>query len=388
MARHFNNLTGKTFGNWTVLSQTKTPNARSKMSRWHCRCSCGKESEKVFYTSLVSGRSTSCGMCGTPAHPTNPRMKDRVGEKYGRWTVLSHLPQSKVMAECSCGTIREVPTGRLVSGTSQSCGCLRGEQLGARAAKFHDSEPHLLHDAKNYLYTIWLGMKTRCYNTKHPTYQHYGAKGITIDPAWEKDFRAFAIHVGPRPSKDYSIDRIENNLGYCPGNVRWASRFTQAENRGNNPEVSYRGQTLRLRIVAEQLNLPKSLLFHLFNNLPTLEESIKVSREMMDGDITNAPSHIDGYTTFIDFTGQQRGEWKVLAYTGKEHRTAPSLWLCQNDEGETRILPSILLKRIPEGRSRGRPRFVPLAPKKRADWTPPPRKRKQPPPPPPDEDWV
>ena len=261
---------------------------------------------------------------------------------------------------------------------------MRGEKLAARLSKPPATEPHLELNAKNYLYAIWLGMKTRCYNQKHPTYRRYGAKGITVASEWRNDFRAFASYIGPRPSKDYTVDRITSSGPYAPGNVRWASKHTQAENRNNNPEVSYRGQTLRLRIIAEHLNLPKSLLFHLYNTLPTLEEAIKVSREMMDGDITNAPTHIDGYTSFIDFTGQQRGEWKVLAYTGKEHRTAPTLWLCQNDEGDTRIIPSILLKHLPIGKNISRPRFTPMAPKRMSEWQPPQRKQT----PPTHDDWI
>lgn len=384
MARNFNNLTGQVFGKWTVLSQTKVPSLRSKISRWHCRCECGKENKRVFYTALVRGDSTSCGMCDKPAHPSNPRMQDRVGERHGRWTILSHLPKSRALAQCDCGTIKSVRIGALVSEVSRSCGCLRGEQLSLLLSKPPAAEPHLELNAKNYLYTIWLGMKTRCYNQKHPTYRRYGARGVTIAHEWKHDFRAFATHIGPRPSKEYTVDRIIPSGPYAPGNVRWASKYTQAENRNNNPEVIYRGQTYRLRTIAEHLDLPKSLLFHLYNTLPTLEEAIKVSREMMDGDITNAPTHIDGYTSFIDFTGQQRGEWRVLAYTGKDHKTAPTLWLCQNEEGETRILPSILLKHIPIGKSTSRPRFVPFSPKKRPDWSPPTPKTQ----PPPSDDWI
>jgi len=368
MARSFNNLTGQVFGNWTVLSQTKTPTTRSKVSRWHCRCSCGNENQKVFYTALIRGQSTSCGMCGKPAHPTNPRMQNRIGEKHGRWTILSHLPKYKAVAQCDCGTIKQVTIGQLVAGYSQSCGCLRGEQVGARATKYHDLESHLLHDATNPLYAIWTSMKTRCYNQKHPAYQRYGARGITVDPLWKHDFLAFANHIGPRPSKDYSVDRIENNLGYCPGNVRWASRFTQAENRGNNPEVTYRGQTLRLRILAEHLNLAKSLLFHLYNTMPTLEEAIKVTREMMDGDITNAPKHVEGYTSFIDYTGQHRGEWEVLCYTGRLHRTAPAMWLCRDRDNGTAIVPATKLRNLQLYKT--------------------PLPKHNPPPPPETEDWI
>lgn len=74
----------------------------------------------------------------------------------------------------------------------------------------------------------------RCHNEKHPHYRNYGERGVEVCGEWRDSvsgFTAFFIHIGPRPSPDHSLDRIDNNDGYRPGNVRWADRTTQQRNR-------------------------------------------------------------------------------------------------------------------------------------------------------------
>ena len=71
-------------------------------------------------------------------------------------------------------------------------------------------------------------------NPRHVAYLDYGGRGITICPEWAASFEAFLEHVGPKPSPEHSLDRLDNNLGYLPGNVRWASWLAQANNRRPN----------------------------------------------------------------------------------------------------------------------------------------------------------
>jgi len=86
---------------------------------------------------------------------------------------------------------------------------------------------------KHYLYRSWAQIKARCCNKNHPTYKHYGGRGITLCDEW-KDSVAFITYVeevlGPRPD-GYTLDRIDNSKGYIPGNVRWASMSEQQKNR-------------------------------------------------------------------------------------------------------------------------------------------------------------
>jgi hypothetical protein len=79
-------------------------------------------------------------------------------------------------------------------------------------------------------YHCWSQIKARCLNCNSQRYPDYGGRGITVHPEWVHDFKAFYEHVGPKPSPDHSLDRINNEGNYEPGNVRWATWVEQAAN--------------------------------------------------------------------------------------------------------------------------------------------------------------
>ena len=107
-----------------------------------------------------------------------------------------------------------------------------------------------------YLYRTWQNMKDRALNPKNPWYRNYGGRGIKVHPAWVKDFLAFARDVGLRPSPKHTLDRIQVNGNYEPGNVRWATRSEQANNQRKNRWLEHDGRRQTLSQWAKEAGMP------------------------------------------------------------------------------------------------------------------------------------
>jgi hypothetical protein len=97
---------------------------------------------------------------------------------------------------------------------------------------FGNARTHGMSGTKEH--KAWHNMKSRCKGKKRLDYVYYGGRGIKVCKQWQNDFMAFYGHIGPAPSPDHSVDRIKNNEGYKPGNVRWATRSQQNKNRRNS----------------------------------------------------------------------------------------------------------------------------------------------------------
>ena len=156
-------------------------------------------------------------------------MVDLTGQKFGRLTALEFCGiqhhKARWRCACDCGLSVIVSANNLRSGNTKSCGCLRREMTRKRgeANAVHGES----HDKRTRLYTIWCGMRQRCSNRNRDSYPLYGGKGVRICDAWNDfaGFKAWALSHGYDDT--LSIDRINSDGNYEPGNCRW---ITLSEN--------------------------------------------------------------------------------------------------------------------------------------------------------------
>ena len=160
-----------------------------------------------------------------------PRKIDLMCVRFGRLRVVGDLlPNrwgvSQWMCHCDCGKDIIVSTGHLKAGSTKSCGCFQAE-IQQRSHPRHGQSTISCVTAE---YRAWHNMKQRCLNPNSTGHENYGGRGITVCDRW-LNFENFFEDMGCRPSPKWSIDRIDNDGNYEPGNVRWATRFQQTHNR-------------------------------------------------------------------------------------------------------------------------------------------------------------
>lgn len=181
---------------------------------------------------------------------------DVTGKKFGRLIAIRFVPDdskfSKFLCKCDCGVEKIILTQALIRGLTKSCGCYQKDMRSADIKHGHSGKN------RSKTYNSWAGMMDRCEWGGHPSFARYGAAGIRVDPLWHS-FEAFLSDMGERPIGT-SIDRIDNEKGYAPGNCRWADRRTQALNRSNTIKVIYEGEVVPVFELCERVNISKKAL--------------------------------------------------------------------------------------------------------------------------------
>lgn len=223
-------LTGKTFGNWEVISRAPS---KGTSTMWLCRCKCGIERD-VSGNNLKRGNSISCGCTG---NAKNLKPSDYIGKRYGRLLVIDfsvkcvghkQINTPYFVCRCDCGTIKEIKVSQVKSGDTVSCGCY-GREMTSMRMKDNGKKGY---DTKSRLYRIWSGIKVRCYNKNHKDYALYGAKGVRVCDEWFNnytDFQEWSLVNGY--ADNLSIDRIDTNGNYEPSNCRWTTALIQGRNK-------------------------------------------------------------------------------------------------------------------------------------------------------------
>lgn len=179
-----------------------------------------------------------------------PKFIDITGNKYGRLTVVSIHSKAPVKWNviCECGAERVVKTAKLQNGHTKSCGCYGRDQRIASITR------HGL--SRTPIHTAWQEMIGRCNNKNSKSYYYYGARGIRVCDRWLESFENFYADMSPHPGKGYSIDRIDNNGNYEPGNCRWATRSEQMNNTRKTVFCTDGNLTMTLSEWAALLNQP------------------------------------------------------------------------------------------------------------------------------------
>ena len=185
------------------------------------------------------------------------KLIDMTGQVYERLTVIEQAGRNKrgqALWRCACECGNEcITTGvYLRSGHTKSCGCLCADKLRERRTTHGDSTSRL--------YRIWKDIIRRCEDPRRRGYADYGGRGIEICEEWKsyEMFREWALSHGYNES--LSIDRINNDEGYCPANCQWTDDITQANNKRSNHLITVGNKTMTMAQWSRETSIPYSAL--------------------------------------------------------------------------------------------------------------------------------
>lgn len=180
------------------------------------------------------------------------------GKSFGKWTVLRRDNSIRCgwLCRCECGKEKVVMSCNLTSGKSLSCGCIRTAMIEERSYRHGASRRH----AKTAEYIAWLAMLRRCSESASEDEKRwYRDRGIRVCERWLISFENFLDDMGKKPIGT-SIDRIDNNGNYEPGNCRWATSEQQANNKSSSRLIEFDGETLTLSQWARKLGIAPSAM--------------------------------------------------------------------------------------------------------------------------------
>ena len=180
-----------------------------------------------------------------------------IGKRFGRLIIVERCGRRNKSGhglwrcKCDCGGEKIVTIYPLQDGTTKSCGCLQREAVIRHGESGVNRTP---------TYRSWQNMIARCTQPANPAFKHYRKRGITVCDHW-RDYLNFKADMGERP-EGLTLDRINNDGNYEPGNCRWATRQEQANNRITNLWFDYKGKAYTLADLARETGVSKETLRH------------------------------------------------------------------------------------------------------------------------------
>lgn len=171
------------------------------------------------------------------------KARDLIGIRFGRLTAVELANRignrRAYICLCDCGKTKNIRVECLFNGMTKSCGCIRNEKIAAlnkTHGKSNSSE-----------YKSWHHAKERVLNPNDKKYPSYGGRGIKMDKKWIESFEYFYEDMGQKPSKEFSIGRIDVEQGYFKWNCRWENASQQARARTDNVYVICNGKKMILK---------------------------------------------------------------------------------------------------------------------------------------------
>lgn len=192
-----------------------------------------------------------------------PKLIDLTGRRFGRLVVIERAPNSakcdtRWKCQCDCGNVVTVRGHNLKQGITNSCGCSR-----------HDPRPYRkTHGmSRTRLYRIWSLMRNRCECKTARTYPQYGGRGITLCEEWKDPETFFKWAMENGYQENLTIDRIDNDGGYCPENCRWVTMDVQSNNTRNNRFMTINGRTQTLAQWCREYDMGYKMVYNRITNL-------------------------------------------------------------------------------------------------------------------------